>query len=68
MQKQYKTDHDVVDLFNALQNAVGYAEFAWTTKNKIPRLENAIIAILQQTVECCVFIKEYTGHGFAGLS
>jgi hypothetical protein len=31
---------------------------------KLQLLENIIAKILKQTVECAIFIREYTGHGF----
>ena len=34
--------------------------------NKLQLLEDIVAKILQQTVECAIFIREYTGHGFAG--
>ena len=34
--------------------------------NKLQRLTDTIADILKQTVECAIFIREYTGHGFAG--
>lgn len=34
-------------------------------KNKL--LEDAILQIAIQTVECSFFIREYTGHGFLGV-
>jgi hypothetical protein len=33
--------------------------------NKLQRLEDIIADILKQTVECMIFVREYTGHGFA---
>lgn len=35
--------------------------------NKLQRLTDIIADILKQTVECAIFIREYTGHGFAGM-
>jgi hypothetical protein len=34
--------------------------------NKIKKLEDIILKILTQTVECVMFIREYTGLGFSG--
>ena len=34
--------------------------------NKLPLLEDIITKILKQTVECSIFIREYTGQGFGG--
>jgi hypothetical protein len=33
---------------------------------KMTQLEEIIDKILKQTVECAIFIREYTGHGFGG--
>jgi hypothetical protein len=35
--------------------------------NKLQRLTYIIADILKQTVECAIFVREYTGHGFAGM-
>lgn len=35
-------------------------------RNKMQRLEDIIADILKQTVECAIFIREYTGRGFTG--
>ena len=34
---------------------------------KIKLLDNVILKIAIQTVECSFFIREYTGHGFLGI-
>jgi hypothetical protein len=31
---------------------------------KIKRVEKKTLAIVKQTVECALFIQEYTAHGF----
>ena len=33
---------------------------------KMNRLEDIIDNVQKQTVECAIFIREYTGHGFGG--
>ena len=35
--------------------------------NQIAILEDTIIKILTQTVECVFFIREYCGQGFGGM-
>jgi hypothetical protein len=34
--------------------------------HRIKNLDNVVIAIIKQTLECALFIREYTGHGFGG--
>ena len=34
---------------------------------KIKILDDTILRILKQTVECAIFIREYSGHGFGGI-
>lgn len=34
---------------------------------KMQILDNIITDILKQTVECAIFIREYTGNGFGGM-
>jgi hypothetical protein len=36
-----------------------------TLSHKLKRLENVIIEIFRRTAECAIFVREYTGHGFA---
>jgi hypothetical protein len=33
---------------------------------KVRLLEGIIMKILQQIIECAIFVREYTGHGFSG--
>ena len=33
---------------------------------KIKSLESTVAEIAKQTLECAMFIREYTGHGFPG--
>ena len=37
-------------------------------KNKLRSLEDVVRELADQTIECTVFIREYTNHGFAGMS
>ncbi len=68
MKNQYDIDDKVMNLAHQLNDVVGYATTAWEKPEKIPPLENTIITLFQQIIECCVFIREYTGHRFASKS
>ena len=36
-------------------------------KDKFDGLKNVVIQILRQITECCIFVREYIGHGFFGM-
>jgi hypothetical protein len=48
-----------------MEDAYSFVD-AINIKEKVKVLEDTIMAILQQTVECVVFIREYSGRGFGG--
>ncbi|KAK6969244.1 hypothetical protein R3P38DRAFT_2671185 [Favolaschia claudopus] len=66
MEKQRNTDEKIVKLVQAmvqLYSSVGDMDFV---RDKINSLENVVLEIAAQTLECSLFIREYTGHGFSG--
>ena len=36
-------------------------------KDKFDGLKNVVIQTLRQITECCIFVREYMGHGFFGM-
>ena len=36
-------------------------------KDKFDGLKNVVIQVLRQITECCIFVREYMGHGFFGM-
>ena len=60
-----KTDHDVVLLAGKLNESLDFVVNAGKLCNKLKTVAVTVIKLLEQITECCLFIKEYTGHGFA---
>jgi hypothetical protein len=50
-----------------MENVYSFVEASDSFQHKVQVLEETIHRILKQTVECAIFIREYTGHGFTGL-
>jgi hypothetical protein len=50
-----------------MDNVCSFVDEVRLIPNKLQRLSDVIADILKQTVECAIFIREYTGHGFAGV-
>jgi hypothetical protein len=49
-----------------MDNVCSFVDDVRLIPNKLQRLSDVIGDILKQMVECAIFIREYTGHGFAG--
>jgi hypothetical protein len=49
-----------------MENVYSFVDVVQSIPGKLQLLEDIIGKILQQTVECAIFIREYTGHGFVG--
>lgn len=49
-----------------MENVYSFVDVIQSLPSKLELLEDIIVKILKQTVECAIFIREYTGHGFAG--
>jgi hypothetical protein len=49
-----------------MENVYSFVDVIQSLPNKLQVLEDIIAKILRQTVECAVFIRQYTGHGFGG--
>jgi hypothetical protein len=50
-----------------MDNVCSFVNDVQLIPNKLEHLADTIADILKQTVECAIFIREYTGHGFAGV-
>src|ERR1700761_4797876 len=64
--KQEETDEKVVKLVQTMADVYSFAEDVESLSGKIIRFEKIISALVKQTEECALFIREYTGHGFCG--
>jgi hypothetical protein len=49
-----------------MESVYSFVDAIEALPNKLRLLEDVISQILKQTVECSIFIREYTGRGFAG--
>ncbi|KAJ7889510.1 hypothetical protein B0H14DRAFT_3126973, partial [Mycena olivaceomarginata] len=62
-----EADQKIIELAETMAEVYSFTDdvsFLEEDKNKL--LEDAILQIAIQTVECSFFIREYTGHGFLG--
>ena len=50
-----------------MDDVCSFVEEIQLIPNKLQRLTDTIADILKQMVECAIFIREYTGHGFGGV-
>ncbi|KAJ7465935.1 hypothetical protein FB451DRAFT_1486123 [Mycena latifolia] len=66
VKKQEEKDEKVIKLVQTMTDAYSFAEDIESLPGKIKRLEDTISALVKQTEECALFIREYTGHGFCG--
>jgi hypothetical protein len=63
---QLDRDAKLVGLVKTMEDVYSFVEASDSFKQKVQLLEETIEKILKQTVECAIFIREYTGHGFGG--
>ncbi|KAF8173358.1 hypothetical protein K438DRAFT_2051378, partial [Mycena galopus ATCC 62051] len=68
VKEQHETDSKVVKLILAMVEVYSFAKDVKYLTEKIKSLETTVTAIGLQTLECAIFIREYTGHGFTGRS
>jgi hypothetical protein len=66
MRGQLERDSKLVGLVQTMEDVYSFVEASDSFQNKVQLLEETISRILKQTVECAIFIREYTGHGFTG--
>ena len=62
-----KADVEVVDLVNDMSANVECILKISDMKEEFDGLNNVVIQILRQITECCIFVREYIGHGFFGI-
>ncbi|KAJ7142343.1 WD40-repeat-containing domain protein [Mycena epipterygia] len=66
VKQQQETDNKVCGLVQTMAELYSFVEDIEFLPQKIKSVENKVLAIVKQTVECALFIQEYTGHGFLG--
>jgi hypothetical protein len=63
---QLDRDAQLMGLVKAMEDVYSFVEASDSFQDKVHVLQRTIDRILKQTVECVIFIREYTGHGFGG--
>ena len=66
LKAQLDRDQSICDLVLTMESVYSFVEAMRSVPDKREILEEVIVKILKQTVECAIFIREYTGHGFGG--
>lgn len=59
-------DVALIDLVKSMEDVYSFVEATESFQNKIVVLGKTIVHLLKQTVECVIYVREYTGHGFGG--
>lgn len=65
---QLERDRNVLALVAAMEDIYSIVEDSESFQNKLRSFEDTIKKIMTQTIECVIFVREYTGHGFAGTA
>ena len=65
VKKQQDMDEKVLELVQTMAEVYYFVEDTESLE-KMKRLKDVVTEISRQTVECAIFIREYTGHGFSG--
>ncbi|KAF7348855.1 WD40 repeat-like protein [Mycena venus] len=66
IKNQQAMDDKTLELVQNMVEVYSFVEDVEALSQKIKRVENVITEITKQTLECAIFLREYTGHGFAG--
>ena len=66
MQAQQARDLKILDLVKSMEKTYSFAVSVDELKN-YPVLQDIIILILKQTIECGYFIQEYARRNFGGM-
>ncbi|KAJ7653581.1 hypothetical protein DFH06DRAFT_1417127 [Mycena polygramma] len=65
VKREQVTEEKLHKLVDTMVTVYSFAEETDVLAKKLKNLEDKILAIVKQTVECALFIREYSGHGFA---
>ncbi|KAF7363084.1 WD40 repeat-like protein [Mycena venus] len=64
VKKQRKMDQAIIQLVQAMVDVYSFTKDV-KLLSEIERIKDIVDAIVQETAKCALFIREYTGHGFA---
>jgi hypothetical protein len=68
MKQQQETDDKLLKLVETMVEVYSFVRDVDFLAEKLKSLEDKSLAIVKQTVECALFIQEYTASGFCGKS
>ncbi|KAG1742617.1 uncharacterized protein EDB91DRAFT_1346397 [Suillus paluster] len=63
---QLDTDKRIADLVNMMEDVYTFVDDVKNFPSRLSSLEETVKKILSQTIECMLFIQEYSGRGFCG--
>ncbi|KAJ7832405.1 hypothetical protein B0H14DRAFT_2364748, partial [Mycena olivaceomarginata] len=63
---QQETNDNLLKLVETMRDVYAFVEDVDFLPEKIKSLEDKALVIVQQTVECALFIQDYTDTGFRG--
>ncbi|KAJ7114090.1 hypothetical protein C8R44DRAFT_881638 [Mycena epipterygia] len=66
VKQQQDTDDKIIELVQMMVTTYSFVVDIESLPEKIKGLEDTCLVIIKQTVECAIFIREYTGTGFGG--
>ena len=64
----FDTDEKLVKLVWSMKDAYNFSCDTLSLPDKAASLERSISGLLKQTIECCLFIRQYTKGNFVGES
>ncbi|KAJ7108125.1 hypothetical protein C8R44DRAFT_884894 [Mycena epipterygia] len=64
--KQQEMDEKVIKLVETMAEVYSFVDDVQFVSDKLKRLEQTVLDIAKETVECAMFIHEYTAHAFSG--
>ncbi|KAF7340415.1 WD40 repeat-like protein [Mycena venus] len=65
VEEQQNMDDNVLELVETMAEVYSFVDDVGSLE-KVKRLKAVVVEITKQTVECAIFIREYTGCGFSG--
>ncbi|KAJ7660675.1 hypothetical protein DFH06DRAFT_1325936 [Mycena polygramma] len=65
VKREQATEEKLRKLVDTMVAVYSFTQETDILAKKVKNLEDKILAIVKQTVECAVFIREYSGHGFS---
>lgn len=64
----FEADRKIVDLVQGMSDAFDFVQDVQKLQDRALHLQKSIDGLLKQTIECCIFVCQYTSQGFIGKS